>query len=200
MKKYAGYLLVLSSCLACHGEISGQKDSTRNVDANRLKLEFEPGLYFNNGRSLNIYYNVTKSNKFGIGVYLMTTEIPKDLKKNMFNGLSDSSTVKVTQEYALNLRFRLKISKTSESNPYIGLLLGWENIRLLTSTRKDMNIETFLLTPHIGYEIYIYKKMVYINPQVRSAFYISPHKSDAKRSETLKTFLIVPSIFLGIRI
>jgi hypothetical protein len=200
MKKYAGYLLVLIFSLTCNGLFFAQNDSARNVDANRLKMEFEPGLFFNNGRSLNVYYNVSKNNNFGIGVYLMTTEIPKALKKNMINNLSDSTTVKVTQEYALNLRLRLKISKTSESNPYIGLLLGWENLKLLTATRKDMNIETFLFTPHLGYEIYVYKKMVYINPQIRSAFYISPHKSDKARTESLKPFLLVPSIFLGIRI
>lgn len=184
-------ILLMSSTL-----VHAQDD----VDNNRLKIEFEPGLFFNNGRSVNVLYNVTKDNNLGIGAYLMTTDIPDDIAKNMFVNFNDSMNCRVTQEYALNLRYRFKLAKNMESNPYVGLIVGWENIRIQKAGYNDLNIETFLLTPFIGYEFYVYKKMFYLNPQLRSAFYLGAKNLDDTRPEKLKSFLIVPSISVGLRI
>lgn len=175
-------------------------NAQENVDNNRLKIEYEPALFFNNGRSVNTIYNITKNNTFGIGLYLLTTEIPNVFAEKMFNNYSPLSKAKATQEYALIFRYRFKVLKTRETNPYAGLLIGWENVRISTPLSSDVNISTGLITPHLGCEIYLYKKMVYVNPQIRSAFYVGQVNSDKSSSLSLKTYFILPSLSLGLRI
>jgi hypothetical protein len=170
-----------------------------NVENNRLKLETEPALLFNNGFSINAMYNVTKNNNFGIGVYLVATDVPTSFAKNLFTEFTDSSSARATKEFALSFRYRIRLAKKIESNPYVGLILGWENFRLMIPGTQDLDIATFFVTPHIGYEFYVYKKKVYINPQVRSVFYFGQDKSDKSRTESLNEFFILPAIFVGIR-
>lgn len=196
MKNYIKIFSVIAVLLIQVPYIFAQE----NVDNNRLKLEFEPGLFFNNGRSLNILYNVTKDNNLGIGLYLMTTDIPDQIARNMFVDYNDSLNCRVTQEFALNVRYRFRVAKNMESNPYVGLILGWENILIEKEGFNDLNYKTFLFTPFVGYEWYVYKRMLYINPQIRSAFYLGATKSVDTRPEELKSFLMVPSISVGLRI
>lgn len=171
-----------------------------NVDANDLKIEVEPGLFFNNGRSLNVLYNVTQDNNLGLGLYLMTSDVPEQIHKNMFTNITDSTNIRVSTEVALNFRYRIKAFQSMESNPYVGAILGWENLRLTKPGLEDLNISTFILTPHIGYEIYLYKRMLYINPQVRAVFYLGTNKSDGNRLESLKSNTFIPSISVGFRL
>jgi hypothetical protein len=174
----------------------GQDESTEKD----LMLEFEPGLYFYGGRSLLGLYNVTGSNNFAVGAYLMTTEVPEFISKNLLNNVMDSSTIRITSEYALNFRYRFNIFKNYQSNPFVGLILGWENIRIQKPGMADLNIPTFLATPHVGFEFFIYKKMVFLNPQFRSVFYFGHNKSDETRPETINNFILLPSITLGLRL
>lgn len=174
----------------------GQDD----VEKNKLKIEVEPALLFNGGRSLMGLYSITKNNNLALGLYLMSTNIPDQVAHNMFDNLTDSTTARVSAEAALNVRYRLKLDKKHESNPYIGLIAGWENIRLQKAGLKDLNVSTVILTPHIGYEIYFYKKMFYFNPQIRSVFYLGTSNSDATRSEKLKSYTFIPSLSVGIRL
>jgi len=170
-----------------------------DIEKNKIKLEIEPGLFFNNGRSLNAFYLVTKDNNLGLGIYLMATDIPSTIANSMFDNLVDKTSARLTQEYALNVRYRVRVSKNIQSNPYVGLLLGWENIRLNAPGFNEMDVSTYLITPHIGYELFFYKKMLYVNPQIRSAFYVGENKSQLGRAESLKSYLILPSISFGIR-
>lgn len=171
-----------------------------NVDENKLRLEIEPGLFFNNGRSINGLYTVTEDNNFAVGLYLMATDVPEAIHKNMFDNVLEGTHVRATQEYAFNFRYRLRLFKKFESNPYVGLILGWEEIRLKNDSLSDLDITTFLITPHLGYELYLYKKMVYLNTQIRSVFYAGSQKSDDTRTESLKSYMILPSISFGLRI
>ena len=171
-----------------------------DVSNNKLRLEFEPGLFFNNGRSLSCFYTVTEDNNFAVGLYLMATDIPEEISKNLFNNIQPNTNIRVTQEYAFNFRYRLNVFKKYESNPYVGLILGWEELRFRTLFLPDFTITTFLVTPHLGYEAYLYKKMFYINPQIRSVFYVGDQKSDDSRLEELKGFTVLPSISIGLRI
>lgn len=170
-----------------------------DVEKNKVKLEIEPGLFFNNGRSLNAFYLVTKDNNLGLGIYLMATDIPSSIANNIFDNFVDGTSTRLTQEYALNIRYRIRVSKNIQSNPYVGLLLGWENIRLNAPGFDEMNASTYIATPHIGYELYVYKKMLYLNPQIRFACYFGEDKSDESRAESFKSYLILPSISFGIR-
>ncbi|UKN00243.1 hypothetical protein K6119_10910 [Paracrocinitomix mangrovi] len=173
---------------------------THNVDNNRLKMEIEPGLFFNSGRSINGLYTVTPDRNFAVGLYLMATDIPEKIHKNMFNNALSGTNVRVTQEYALLLRYRIRAFKKYESNPYVGLISGWEELRLTQDSLGTMYMSTFLMTPHVGFELYLYKRMLYLNTQFRSVFYLGAKKSDAARPEELKSYLLLPSISLGLRL
>jgi hypothetical protein len=170
-----------------------------NVDDNRLKIETEPFLIFNKGLSLNVMYNLTKNNNFGIGIYLFASDVPNILANNMVNNFTDSSSMRVADEFSINLRYRIKLGKNIESNPYVGIILGWESLDLQRSGYSDMTISTFFATPHIGYEFYVYKKMFYLNPQLRMAFYLGDKSSDKTRPESLNTYLLLPSLSMGVR-
>ena len=170
-----------------------------NVDDNRLKIETEPFLIFNKGLSLNVMYNLTKNNNFGIGIYLFASDVPNILANNMIKNFTDSSSMRVADEFSLNLRYRIKLGKNIESNPYVGIILGWESLDLQRSGYSNMTISTFFATPHIGYEFYVYKKMLYLNPQIRMAFYLGDKSTDETRPETLKTYLLLPSLSMGVR-
>ncbi len=170
-----------------------------NVDDNRLKIETEPFLIFNKGLSLNVMYNLTKNNNFGIGIYLFASDVPNILANNMIKNFTDSSSMRVADEFSLNLRYRIKLGKNIESNPYVGIILGWESLNLQRTGYSDMTLSTFFATPHIGYEFYVYKKMLYLNPQIRMAFYLGDKSTDETRPETLKTYLLLPSLSMGVR-
>ena len=170
-----------------------------NVDDNRLKIETEPFLIFNKGLSLNVMYNLTKNNNFGIGIYLFASDVPNILANNMIKNFTDSSSMRVADEFSLNLRYRIKLGKNIESNPYVGIILGWESLNLQRTGYSDMTLSTFFATPHIGYEFYVYKKMLYLNPQIRMAFYLGDKSTDETRPETLKTYLLLPSLSMGLR-
>ena len=170
-----------------------------NVDDNRLKIETEPFLIFNKGLSLNVMYNLTKNNNFGIGIYLFASDVPNILANNMINNFTDSSSMRVADEFSINLRYHIKLGKNIESNPYVGIILGWESLDLQRSGYSNMTISTFFATPHIGYEFYVYKKMFYLNPQLRMAFYLGDKSSDKTRPESLNTYLLLPSLSMGVR-
>lgn len=171
-----------------------------DVSENKLKLEFEPGLFFNNGRSLGALYTVTPDNNFAVGLYLLATDIPETIHQNIFNNVVPNTKIRVLQEYAFTFRYRFNVFKKYESNPYLGLILGWEEIKFTNATLPDLNFTTFLVTPHVGYELYLYKRMLFLNTQIRSVFYVGDEKSDVTRTEEIKGFTIIPSISLGLRI
>ena len=188
-------LLFFGTCPFLFGQIERP-----NVSENRLKLESEPALYFNMGRSLLGSYNITKDNNFSIGLYFMTTNVPESFANRLLTDVAENTSVRVTQEYALNFRYIFRIFKNIESNPYVGLIAGWENIRLEKEGTETLDIGTLLMTPHIGYEFYVYKRMLFINPQFRTAFYFGGSKSDESRPEKINKYMILPSISLGLRL
>ena len=191
--------LLIKSILIINTLIISSAFGQVNVDDNRLKIETEPFLIFNKGLSLNVMYNLTKNNNFGIGIYLFASDVPNILANNMIKNFTDSSSMRVADEFSINLRYRIKLGKNIESNPYVGIILGWESLDLQRSGYSNMTISTFFATPHIGYEFYVYKKMFYLNPQLRMAFYLGDKSSDKTRPESLNTYLLLPSLSMGVR-
>ena len=191
--------LLIKSILIINTLIISSAFGQVNVDDNRLKIETEPFLIFNKGLSLNVMYNLTKNNNFGIGIYLFASDVPNILANNMINNFTDSSSMRVADEFSINLRYRIKLGKNIESNPYVGIILGWESLNLQRTGYSDMTLSTFFATPHIGYEFYVYKKMLYLNPQIRMAFYLGDKSSDKTRPESLNTYLLLPSLSMGVR-
>ena len=191
--------LLIKSILIINTLIISSAFGQVNVDDNRLKIETEPFLIFNKGLSLNVMYNLTKNNNFGIGIYLFASDVPNILANNMIKNFTDSSSMRVADEFSLNLRYRIKLGKNIESNPYVGIILGWESLNLQRTGYSDITLSTFFATPHIGYEFYVYKKMLYLNPQIRMAFYLGDKSTDETRPETLNTYLLLPSLSMGLR-
>ena len=68
------YIFILVTLLGA-GSFSGF--TQEDVENNRLKLEVEPGLFFNGGRSILGMYNVTKDNNLGIGLYRFPFQMGK---------------------------------------------------------------------------------------------------------------------------
>lgn len=196
--KLLGKHLLLAVSIFFAGALFAQ--DSLNVDENRLRLEFEPGLFFNNGRSLLGLYTITDDYNLSAGLYLMTSDVPNNIASNIFSNYSDTTLVRVTEEYAVNIRYRIRLSKKYESNPYVGMIFGWENFRFSHEGKKLFDYTTFILTPHVGYEFYLYKKMFYLNPQLRGVFYMGGEKTDETRSEELKSALFLPSIAVGLRL
>jgi len=198
---FRNFALILSMLTMIITSVFAQFNSEDlNVDDNKLRLEFEPGLFFNNGRSLNAMYTITADNNLSAGVYLMASDVPESFHNNMFENVLDLTHIRATKEFAFNFRYRFKLFRKMESNPYLGVILGWEEIKLTHPDLSDLRYTTFLLTPHLGYEVYLYKKMLYLNLQVRSVFYIGAEKSDKLRQETLKDYWVLPSLSVGLRI
>lgn len=179
--------------------VSASAFSQEKIEDKRLKIETEPGLFFNEGRSLGMLYNVTKDNNFGVGLYVLSSNVPDAIADDMFDNYNDSLAVRVTEEYAVYLRYRIRISKEIESNPYVGLIAGWENFELTREGLDDLDIGTFIITPHIGYELFAYKQILYVNTQIRVPIYVGQKKSDELREEALKPFTLLPSISIGFR-
>ena len=191
--------LLIKSILIINTLIISYAFGQVNVDDIRVKIETEPFLIFNKGLSLNVMYNLTKNNNFGIGIYLFASDVPNILANNMIKNFTDSSSMRVADEFSLNLRYRIKLGKNIESNPYVGIILGWESLNLQRTGYSDITLSTFFATPHIGYEFYVYKKMLYLNPQIRMAFYLGDKSTDETRPETLNTYLLLPSLSMGLR-
>lgn len=195
-------ITIISTPASSQDKLSILKRDNADLDVsnNKLRLEFEPGLFFNNGRSLSCFYTVTEDNNFSVGLYLMATDVPEGISKNLFNNVAPNTQIRVTKEYAFAFRYRFNVFKKYESSPYLGLILGWEELSFKNPILPELTFTTFLVTPHVGYEIYLYKKMFYLNPQIRSVFYVGDQKSDELRLEEFKGFTVLPSISIGLRI
>lgn len=178
-----------------------QDDSNTDVKDRDFRIEIEPSSFILKGVAGSVSYNLTQDNNLNMGLYAATTDVPYFLGQNMFDGIGDTTSNRLAFQIALMTRYRLRLFKDWESNPYVGLITGWEYFNLQQpSDPNPIRISTFLLTPYVGYEFYFFKQMLYINPQVRGVFYLGAKSDTPSRPEGLKWGLILPQISLGVRI
>ena len=161
-------------------------------------IELEPSNYVLRGYSIQINRNITKDNCLNIGVYSAALDVPLWAKKGMFLNLQDDADVRLGFQAALVVRYKFKIGQ-KESRPYVGLIGGWEYFDISHSTLPDMRITTFIATPYVGYEIYYFKQLLYINPQLRGVIFVDPQNNRPGRAETMKTAFLLPAFSLGIK-
>ena len=166
------------------------------------RIEIEPASLFLNGISGSVMYTISQNNAFSLGIFGATLNIPDQLKPNMFNHVGpDTSQVRLGFELAVNARYKLNIFKKLESNPYVGLIVGWEYFDIQQpSFSENIRLSTYLLTPYVGYEFYVYRQMLYLNPQIRSVFYLSPVSNFPFRNESLQSTFVLPQISVGVRL
>jgi hypothetical protein len=174
------------------------QSETQNA-SKKWRLEVEPLSFIYKGFGGQIMYKVSKKHDFNIGLYSLALDVPDDLKKSMFENVPESTSARLGFELAAVARYKIPLFKT-ESNPVIGAIVGWEYFKIDAPGLKQLRIETFLATAYVGYELYLYKQMLYVNPQLRGVAYISPWSSDSKRTEKLKPITFVPTLSLGIRL
>lgn len=175
----------------CQNDNSGQE---RN-----WQIEIEPSTFFLKGFGLQIGRYFTESKQLSVGLYTVATNVPEALKTNIFSNTVVEDNARVGLQVALNTRYKFNIFKERESNPYIGLITGWEYFNLTNPVKEDLRVDVILLTPYIGAEIYYFKNILYVNPQLRAVTYLNPKFSIANRAETLNSFLLLPQISLGVR-
>jgi len=166
------------------------------------RVEIEPVSFILKGVAGSIMYSVSEDKKFSVGLYGASLDIPDRLKSGIFENVGqDTSNVRLGFELAVMARYNVTIFKQWESNPYVGLILGWEYFDInQPSYTEDVKLSTYLVTPYVGYEFYIYRQMLYLNPQLRSVFYLGPTSSVPSRPEALKSYFILPQVALGIRL
>lgn len=182
--------------------ISQQATFSQNQDSETDKpwrLEIEPSPYILNGFFLHIGRSLTKDGKLSTALYTLATDVPEVLTERIFTNTSDNDELRVGFQLTLNTRYKIELFKDSESNPYVGLVSGWEYFTLENPAKEDLRVDVILLTPYIGGEIYFYQDILYINPQLRSVLYLNPKYSIENRTEEIKQVFFLPQVSLGWR-
>lgn len=195
------YRLFLISFLLFQAElpIFSQETTVPRQDKN-FRVEMEPASVFLKGFAASVTYNVTKYKDFNVGIYGASLNLPKFMQSNTFAGIGDSTDVRLGMEFATMARFKLNVFKKRESNPYVGAIIGWEYFDISQPNMEKLRVKTGIFTPYFGYEIYVYKKMVYLNPQLRGVYYFGTQTQDVSRPEILVDCYILPQVAIGIRL
>ncbi|MES2285904.1 MAG: hypothetical protein V4547_09475 [Bacteroidota bacterium] len=173
-----------------------------NADATKDRnwgIEVEPSGFLFRGYGVQVTRNVTKDNLVNIGLYSAALDIPDWAKEGIFQNVTKETDARLGFELALVARYKIKIGQ-KESNPYIGFIGGWEYFDIAKPSMPKVRISTFVATPMFGYEIYLFKQMLYINPQVRGVFYLTPDRDQPNRTEAIETFFVLPTVSLGIKL
>lgn len=195
--------LIFFTLFACSFTTILQAQEDEEVKDRNFRIEVEPASFIYRGVAASVMYALTEDNNFSLGLFGASLDIPDFTRPNMFNNVGDSDTSKARLGFqiALMARYKIPVFKKWESNPYIGFIGGWEYFDIeQPATTGKVRLSTFVLTPYLGYEFYYFKQMLYVNPQIRTVFYAGKKTDDASRPESLKKFLLLPQVSLGIRL
>ncbi len=178
--------------------VFSQKIKNDSIKDRDWRIEVEPTSFIFRGASLHISRNITKNNRLNIGLYFLALDIPKRAIPGMFNEyVSETADVRLAYEFAVVARYSFPVAGI---NPYVGLIVGWERFDVVQSPLPGVFINTGVITPFIGHEIYVFRKMIFINPQLRGVFYVLPTKNPSYRPETMEPFFVLPALSVGIKI
>lgn len=194
MRNLSVLILIGIICFNCYTQ-----ESVAQKERDWL-IEVEPAAFVLGGFGFQFGRNLTKDNKLSTSFYSVATDVPEAIKSRMFSNTVAEDELRLSFQLALNTRYKIELFKNRASNPYVGLVTGWEYFDLKNEAKQDLRIEVFLFTPYIGAEIYVYKNILYINPQLRSVFYINPKYSIENRDETINNPFILPQISIGVRL
>jgi len=196
MSKGQFYFLLMLLIFTTTQWVVGQ-ESTR-----KFRIEIEPAAFALKGVSGSILYNVSKTPNLSLGLFGASVDVPIFTRATMFKNVGgDTSDVRLGFQAALMARYNLKLFKEMESNPYIGLIAGWEYFDIKQPYNPDpVRLTTYVLTPYFGYEFYFYKQMLFLNPQLRGVVYLGAKSDSPARTEKLSSFLFLPQISVGIRL
>ena len=196
MRRRQFYFLLLLLIFTTTQWVSGQ-ESTR-----KFRIEIEPAAFALRGVSGSILYNVSKAPNLSLGLFGASVDVPIFTRANMFENVGgDTSDVRLGFQAALMARYNMKLFKEMESNPYVGLIAGWEYFDIKQPYHPDpVRLTTYILTPYLGYEFYFYKQLLFLNLQLRGVVYLGAKSDTPARKEALSTFLFLPQVSIGIRL
>ena len=167
----------------------------------KFRLEIEPASFFLRGAAASLSYVLDKKKNCNLGIYLLSIDVPDFSKKGIFENVNDDTDVRIGFEFAVIGKYKLNLFKNKESNPYIGFICGWEyfDIKQPYDT-ESFRISTWIFTPYLSHEIYIYNQMVYINPQLRGVLYFGTKHELPNRDEQLTNSYLLPQLSIGVRL
>jgi hypothetical protein len=199
IKKINTVILTVFSTFCFNTIVSAQQVADSTVKDRNWRIELEPSGFAFKGYGIQVLRNVTKNNKFNVGLYATALNLPIQAQERMFKNLATDAKAKLGFEIAALARYYFTIGKY-ESKPYVGVIAGWEYFDINQPALKSVRISTIITSPCIGYEIYFYKRMLYINPQLRSVFYLNSKVTDATNAEQLRPFFLLPTVSIGIKL
>lgn len=191
----AGYLFLVFIAFSVTGfSQEAKSDSIKDRD---WRIEVEPTSFVFRGFNLHVSRNITTNNRLNIGLYFLSLDIPQKALPGMFNHVPNEADVRLGFEAAVVTRYSFPVAGL---NPYVGLIVGWEYFDISHSALPSVRISTGVLTPFVGHEIYLYKKMVFVNPQLRGVFYFRPQSDIPWRPESMEPFFVLPALSVGVRL
>lgn len=172
------------------------------------RLEIEPVSYFSPGWSFLASYGVTKDRNLHVGLYTIGVKMPGFLKTAMFDDIDADDPLRMNFQLAASVRYKIPVFKETESNPYIGTFLGWQtyNHKDISNNNQETNFSNMFITPHVGYEIYVYKQILYLNPSFRVVYEFNRNSDYNNPSDPsdlgprIKDWLWLPSFSIGLRL
>lgn len=177
------------------------QDDEFQLSDKKFRLELEPATIFLGGAGVSLTYVLDEKKNMNLGVYFLSCDVPNFSKKGVFENVEDETDVRIGFEFAVTGRHKINLFKKKESNPYIGFICGWEYFDLQQpADAESFRISTWIFTPYLSHEIYIYKQMLYIHPQLRSVLYFGTKHEMPDRPEQLSNSFLLPQIGLGIRL
>jgi hypothetical protein len=186
--------------IVCFFVSAGAQESADVVKDRNWRIEAEPGSFVLRGFNLHVSRNVTRDNNLNIGFYFLSLDIPSRIQKGMFENIYTNADVRLGFEAAFVARYKFPLWKDHETNPYLGVIAGWEYFDIKHANLPDVRITTWVFTPFVGYEIYVFRKMVFINPQLRGVIYLSEHSEPMSGPGNMEPFFLLPAVSVGVRL
>ena len=167
----------------------------------RFRLEIEPNSFFQRGVSGSVFYTIDKKGLWSVGAYSASFDLPKWTLDRIFTNVDkELSSARLGFQASASLRRKIKVFCAYESNPYLGIMLGWQYFDVIQQPLPDpVRLSTFLITPNVGYEFYLYNRQLYINPQVRFVFYAGQESDTPLRTEAVGSFFLLPQAIVGFK-
>lgn len=172
----------------------------------KFRLELEPASFFLNGAAASLYYVLDEKKNLNLGIYLLSCDVPDFSKQGVFDNVPEEADVRIGFEFAVTGKYKLNLFKNLESNPYVGFIFGWEYFDIKQpSDTESFRLSTWIFTPYLSHEIYLYKQMLYLNPQLRGVLYFGQsdpmvNGNPVMRDEKITNSYLLPQIGLGLRL
>lgn len=174
---------------------------TQDDAVRRIRVELEPNSFFQSGVSGSLLYTVDKKGLWSVGAYSATLDVPKWTYDRIFTAVDkDLASVRLGFQISASLRYKIKLFCAYESNPYVGLMAGWQYFDVSQQPFVDpVRLSTWLITPNLGYEFYLYNRQLYLNPQLRFVFYAGQDTNTPIRPEAVGKIFVLPQAIIGFK-